>query len=114
MQVQRLNWFSGGRLTFVSLHDPRVADRFPDLSLEQLMKQMYVISPGGDQYAGAAAVRYLSRRLPRLWLAAPFLHIPFSLPLWQAAYDWVARNRYRIAGRNSACDSGTCQTHFDR
>ena len=108
-QLQRLD--GRNRLAFLSLHDPRVSSLFPDLTHEQMMEQMFVI-PRSDlskQYGGAAAIRYLSRRLPALWIAAPFLHIPGSLPVWQWLYTQVAKRRYRIANKNGACDDdGTC------
>lgn len=105
--LRRLN--RGGRLEFVSLHDDRVPREFPELSRDMLMEQMYVVAPSGTAYGGAEAIRYLSRRLPLLWPLAPLLHLPGSLPLWQAGYRFVARNRYRIAGRS--CTDGSCSIH---
>ncbi|MFK7766573.1 MAG: thiol-disulfide oxidoreductase DCC family protein [Mariniblastus sp.] len=119
-QVKNLKFFDGkNRLSFVSLHDSFVAEHFPDLSFEQMMKQIYVIpnSPNGytsDRYGGAAALRYLTRRLPRLWIAAPLLHIPFTLPIVQWVYSQIAKRRYKIAGKSGpVCDeNGTCELHF--
>ncbi len=109
-QVERLaRWDSGGCLEFISLHDPLVAERFPDLTHEQMMTEMYVIDRRGNRFAGAAALRYLSRRLPRLWFLAPLLHLPFSLPLWQWCYRQIARRRYRLA-RSTECVNGSCRT----
>ncbi len=92
---------------------------FPDLQHEQLMEQIYLIPFGGDgystyRYGGAAAIRYLSRRLPKLWVFAPLLHIPFTLPIQQWFYRQIAKRRYKIAGkRGSDCDDdGTCEVHF--
>jgi predicted DCC family thiol-disulfide oxidoreductase YuxK len=96
-------------LAFVSLHESLVADRFPDLSHDQLMQQMYLITRSGQRYGGAAVLRYLTRRLPRLWLLAPLLHLPFSLPVWQWFYRQVAKRRYRL-NPNAACD-GACEIH---
>lgn len=108
-QIAMLRWFDPSRrITFTSLHDPSVGRDFPELQRERLLEQMYVIDRGGRARGGAEAVRYLSRRLPLLWPLAVPLHLPGSLPLWQAAYAFVARNRYRIAGR---CDEGTCRLH---
>ena len=101
-----------GRLEFVSLHDDRVAREFPELTHDMLLEQMFVVAPSGSAYGGAEALRYLSRLLPALWLAAPLLHLPGSLPLWQAGYRFVARNRYRIAGRG--CTDGSCSIHARR
>lgn len=107
-QLRHLDWGSP-RLTFLSLHDPRTAERYPDLTHEQLMEQMYVVDRQGNRHGGADAVRYFSRRLPALWLAAPLLHLPGTAGVWRWIYRFVARNRYRFAGKN--CDSGACSIH---
>lgn len=95
-----------GSLRFVSLHDPEVARDFPELSSDELMRQMYVVDTAGRARGGAEAVRYLSRRLPPLWPLAVPLHVPGSLPLWNGLYRFIARHRYRIAG---TCTEGTCR-----
>ena len=42
-QVRNLLKFDGKeRLAFMSLHDPEVTQRFPDLTYDQMMKQMYL------------------------------------------------------------------------
>lgn len=111
-QVERLaRWDSPRRLSFLSLHDPEVADRFPELTHERLMREMVVVDQQGRSYGGAAAFRYLSLHLPRLWVLAPLMHIPFSLPLWQALYRQVAKRRYWLAGKRT-CDSDACSLHF--
>ncbi len=111
-QVERLAaWDRNGQLSFVSLHDPRVAARYPDLSHEQLMQDMYLIDRNGGRHCGAAALRYLSRHLPILWPLAPFLHIPLSLPVWQFCYRQIAVRRYWW-GKLEDCDDGTCHVHF--
>ncbi|MEM9943837.1 MAG: DUF393 domain-containing protein [Planctomycetota bacterium] len=120
-QVKRLYWFDQkNRLSFVSLHSDFVREQFPDLTYEQLMSQMYII-PASDsgysdkRYGGAAAIRYLSRRLPKLWLAFIPMHIPFSLPIWQWMYNRIAERRYRIAGKSESCDpDGSCDLHFSK
>jgi predicted DCC family thiol-disulfide oxidoreductase YuxK len=113
-QVERLaRWdASGKRLAFISLHDARVAERYPDLTYDMLMDQMYVVDQRGNRYGGAAAFRYLSRKLPRLWLLAPLLHIPGTLPIWQWGYRQVAKQRYKLMGKKDACESGACEIHF--
>lgn len=97
-----------GRLAFISLHHPEVAQRFPDLKHDDLMQNMYVIDRQGSRHRGAASLRYLSTRLPALWPLAPLLHIPGTLPLWQWLYGKFAKRRYRF-GRIESCDDGTCQ-----
>ncbi|TWT30898.1 thiol-disulfide oxidoreductase DCC family protein [Blastopirellula retiformator] len=100
-----------GRLSYLSLHDSKVADYAADLSYDQLMEEMLVVEPDGTRHGGAAAFRYLTRKLPPLWLAAPLLHIPYSLPIWSFFYRQFARIRYRF-GRNQ-CDGDSCKIHFD-
>lgn len=106
-QIALLRRLSLGRsLEYISLHEPVVAERFPELTHDDLMRQMYVVDPQGRAHGGAEAVRYLSRRLPLLWPLAVPLHIPGSLPLWKRLYAFVARHRLAIAG---SCDDGTCR-----
>ena len=112
-QVMRLHrWDPKGRLAFISLHDPEVGRRFPDLSHEQLMQEMVVVDASGNRHAGAAAFRYLSRRLRRLWVWAPLMHIPFSLPLWKWCYRQVAKRRYLLGGKRESCSDDACEIHF--
>ena len=95
-----------GRLAFTSLHDPAVARDYPEISLEDLHRQMYVIDSRGLARGGADAVRYLSRRLMLLWPLARVLHVPGTMPIWQRLYAFVARHRLKIAG---SCEDGTCR-----
>lgn len=115
-QVHRLrsmDWF-GPRLSYLSLHDPRVAERYPNLTYEQLMEQMYVVDQKGTQYGGSDAVRYLTRRLPLLWPAMPILHLPGTAGLWRWGYQQVAKRRYKISGRSKDCNDGACSVHLNR
>ena len=117
-QVKNLMRFDccGERLSFLSLHDPRVAERYPDLSYDDLMAQMYVIDGSGRRHGGADAVRYLTRRLRLLWPAAPILHLPGSAGLWRWLYRQVAKQRYKLAGKKTGgevCEGDACAVHFD-
>src|SRR5687768_2981846 len=114
-QVKNLaRWDTRGRLAFLSLHDAEVPQRFPDLTHDQLMEQMYVVDQQGNRYGGAAAFRYLTRRLPRLYFLAPLMHLPFTLPIWQWGYKLVARNRYLFGklSDDNTCDGDACKVHF--
>ena len=113
-QVKKLACWdkNGRRLVFLSLHDPEVAKRFPDLSYDQLMEKMHLVNRHGRQYEGAAAFRYLTTRLPRLYWLAPLLYLPFSMPLWSWGYRQIAKRRYWMGQTEDVCDSGACRTHF--
>ena len=112
-QIRTLQRFNccGNRLTYISLHDPRVSEKYPDLTHEMMMEQMYVVDRAGIRHGGSDAVRYLTRRLPTLWLAAPLLHLPGTARLWRWLYQQVAKRRYKLAGKS--CDDDACSVHFD-
>ena len=111
-QVARVHSLDGDRLSYISLHDPWVTETYPDLTHDQLMEEMVLIEPDGRRYGGAAAFKVLSRKLPPLWILAPVMHIPFSLPVWSWMYRQVARQRYRWGRIEEECEGGTCSVHF--
>jgi predicted DCC family thiol-disulfide oxidoreductase YuxK len=111
-QIELLKRLGGqNRLRFLSLHDPSVAKKYPDLTSEQLMEQMWIIAPNEKRYGGAWAVRYLTRVLPILWPLAPILHVPGLMGVWQYLYRQIAKRRYLIAGRQCE-EGGTCHLHY--
>jgi predicted DCC family thiol-disulfide oxidoreductase YuxK len=111
-QVERFaRWDWWARLAFMSLHDAEVYERFPELDQDELMQHMVLVDRRGRHHIGAGAMRYLSRHLPPLWLLAPLLHLPGSLPLWQWLYRQVARRRYLFGGRQE-CTDESCPVHF--
>ncbi|MCA9129184.1 MAG: DUF393 domain-containing protein [Planctomycetales bacterium] len=110
-QVAKLHSMDTGKsLSYISLHDPRVAERYGDLSHEQLMEQLWLVTTDGRRLGGADAVRFLSRRITRMWWLAPWLHIPFSMPLWRVLYRAVANRRYRLS-ESQCAHGGTCHLH---
>jgi predicted DCC family thiol-disulfide oxidoreductase YuxK len=109
-QVSKLpKWDGRQRLAFLSLHDPRVRELYPDATHERLMKEMLLVDRRGGRHWGPEAIRYLTSRLPRLWWAAPLAYFPGSMALWRPLYRWVAHNRYRFGGKR--CDDGACSLH---
>ena len=109
-QVSKLPWWDcQKRLSYLSLHDPEIHRRWPDLSHDRLMQEMTIVDRHGRRHWGPEAIRYLTTRLRRLWWAAPMAYFPGSMFLWRPLYRWVARNRYRFSGKT--CDDGACQLH---
>ena len=53
-QLKRLD-LGGKRLAYVSLHDPLVAQKYPELSHDDMMNQMYVADHSGGLHGGAKA-----------------------------------------------------------
>lgn len=112
--VARLVWWDcQGKLAYLSLHDPEVAGRWPDISLDRLHEEMCIVERDASRNAGrlhwgAEAVRYLTSRLRRLWWLMPVMYLPGMMLLAKPMYRLVARNRYLIAGRADDCEGGTC------
>lgn len=83
---------------------------------ELLDHSVYVVS-GDSRQSGFAAVQGIATRLPLTWavmalvvakrpwtaLVFAFLLSPLAAPVGQPAYEWVARNRYRVPG--TTCDN---------
>ena len=137
-QVTKLaQWDTDGVLAFVPLQHPLVAERFPDLTHDMLMKEMFLVTTdgnkhggnkhggnkhdgnkhggnkhGGNKHGGVNALRELSKRLPRLkWLAFWF-RIPLAIFVTRMVYRTIAKFRYRLWGKVNRCDHGTCELHF--
>lgn len=108
--LRRLD-LGGNRLSFLSLHDPRVAQRYPELTPQRLMSEMVVVGVDGAFHGGSDAVKYLSRRLPLLWPAMPVLHMPGTAGLWRWGYQQIAKRRYKFAGKADQCED-TCSIHL--
>ena len=110
-QMRRLHrWDKQNKLAYLSLHDEQVSRRWPDLSQQQLMRQMCLITQDNQRYHGAEAFKYLSTTLPRLWPLAIIMHIPLSMPIWRWVYRVFAKQRYWLSKRN-ACADEACQVH---
>ena len=86
------------------------------LTRDQLDHSVWVLS-GRERRSGFSAVQRVASRLPLTWavmtfviarkpwaaLLFAFLFSPLASPAGQPAYEWVARNRYRVPG--STCDN---------
>jgi predicted DCC family thiol-disulfide oxidoreductase YuxK len=91
------------RIETVSFQDEGVLERFPDIGYDALMKRMHVVMPDGRVFAGAEAVTRVIAALPIVGALAFGYYVPGIRQLANVAYDAVARNRYRIAGKSGAC-----------
>jgi predicted DCC family thiol-disulfide oxidoreductase YuxK len=104
-----------GTLELVSFQEPGALDRFPSLTHEACMRQMYLVTPAGRVYGGfEAAVQALATR-PVLALLARAYNLPGVRQLCDLVYARIAANRYRIMGKAVAageCDGGTCALHL--
>lgn len=104
-------------LEAVNFQEPGVLERFPGLTHAECMKAMQLITPEGRVYRGfEAAVRALATR-PYLGWVTWLYYLPGVRQVCDAAYAWIARNRYRLMGKTdsrSECQGGTCSSHQTR
>lgn len=98
-----------GRLNFVPLQAALQAGTLPaGLTAERLRAQMHLVEPDGRIYAGAAAVARISSTIPLLGALAHLYTFPPIRWVADRLYAWVARHRFRLFGRRTACVEG-CQ-----
>ena len=83
--------------------EPGLDERFPQITHGDFNTGLRLIEPDGQVQVGADGVYHMARRLPRLWLLAWLYRVPGLKQIFAAMYAWVARNRYKLAGR---CEEG--------
>jgi predicted DCC family thiol-disulfide oxidoreductase YuxK len=74
-----------------------IPNRYPGLTADACLEEMWLVAPDGTRHGGFDAYRELSRLLPLLWPAAPFLRLPGVRPIGRRAYAFVAARRPRVA-----------------
>ncbi len=90
---------------------PGALAAFPALTLAECMQAMVLVTPDGRVMRGAQAVVEALATRRGLAFARALYGVPGLRALTDAAYAWVARNRYRWFGRAPACDDGSCALH---
>lgn len=99
-----------GAIEPLSFQEEGVLDRFPSLTHAQCMEAMHLVWPDGRVMRGMeAAVRAVATR-GWTWLFVWPYYVPGVRQLLDALYRWIARNRYRFAGKDE-CTDGTCAAH---
>ncbi len=94
------------RSTFVDIHDSTAMARFPQVSRDRALGQMHLVDEIGNVFGGYDAVVEGLGRAPGFAPLHALLSTRLMQRLGRRAYAWIARNRYRLFGRN-AC-GGTC------
>ncbi len=93
--AQRLG---GEHVRLASTADPRVLERYPNVSREASNRQMYVQEEDtGRRYGGAAAVARLLREVPIIGLAGWLYYVPILHQIADGGYRVIARNRHRLS-----------------
>lgn len=78
--------------TFVPLQTPGSA-RLLGVAEDQLLNEMRLRLDEGQVLGGAAAVAAIARRVWWAWPLWALSRMPGAMPLMNAAYRWIARNR---------------------
>lgn len=87
------------RFTFVPLQSSGAA-RVLGVDDRHLLDEMRVRLENGAVYGGASAVLAIARRIWWAWPLWALSRMPGAMPAMNAAYRWIARNRYCV---NGAC-----------
>ena len=108
-QATRLARWAGGRVRLESFRDPGVIASHPGLTEEACDRAIQLVAPDGHIWRGAEAVARVFRLHPLLAPAGWAYQLPGLRQLLDAAYDAVARNRFRLQGE--ACPDDACRLH---
>jgi hypothetical protein len=87
----RLDWL--GLTQWISFRDPRVRAHVPQLTDEQLQKEMWVIRSDGAMLPGFAGWRQLVKSYPLTFLPALLLYVPPIPFLGRPFYAFLAARR---------------------
>ncbi|GIW41008.1 MAG: hypothetical protein KatS3mg076_1585 [Candidatus Binatia bacterium] len=107
-QARRLERWVGAGVDWYSFRDAGVLERYPRISAEECERAMQLVEPDGRVFSGAEAVARLLARRRLLRPLARVYYLPFLRPVFDRAYAWVARNRFRLGGR---CEGEFCHLH---
>jgi predicted DCC family thiol-disulfide oxidoreductase YuxK len=86
---------NSGRLELLDFHDEASRTRFPRLSLEALMKELYVVDDQGRVWRGAGAINQILRHQHGLRSVLAWLwYVPGFAWLANRQYRRIAESRY--------------------
>jgi predicted DCC family thiol-disulfide oxidoreductase YuxK len=92
-RLHRLDWLH--RLTFADATDAARRERLaPGLTEAEIMREMYVVEPGG-RYGGFSGVLRIARVVPLLWPFFLIASVPGIRQIGHAVYRRIAANRIR-------------------
>ena len=90
---------------------PGVMARFPWIPARAYAEALQMIGPGGQTWAGAAAVEQILNVVPKGWFVSWLFRIPGVRLIADRFYRWFARNRYKL-GCGDHCQSRPVETLF--
>lgn len=89
-------WDTRDDLEIVPSQNTSVLSRFPWIPPEAYAEAMQLVGPGGQTWAGAAAIEKLLDILPRGGVLGWAFEVPLFGPAFDRFYRWFAKNRYRF------------------
>ncbi len=92
-----------GRIEWLSVHDPSVAARFPDLDRDDALKRMWVYDPERRVHKGSDGWRVLFPVLRGMGWVTWLYRIPGAPAVARMIYGWVAARRYRLSCAARGC-----------
>lgn len=95
--LRAMDWLRRIRPMDLHTQAAEVAGRAPDLTREQMMEAMQLITPDGRVYPGFFGFRQAAWLLPALWPTVPLWYLPGLPRLGPAVYAWIARRRYKLS-----------------
>jgi len=98
---------SDALLEFVDIHEPKIAERFPQLRGRALGCEMHVMDEQGELTAGYDALVTIASRTSSMQPFMPLLRWKPFQTLGRILYQFIADNRYTIFGGTRAVD--TCE-----
>jgi predicted DCC family thiol-disulfide oxidoreductase YuxK len=102
-----------GAVEMCDFQEPGVLAAYPQLTHEQCMRAMQLVTPDGRVFEGAEAVAHSLYSRPLLGSLARLYYVPGVRTFADLIYAWVARNRYRLGGRAAdVCDDAGCALHL--
>ncbi len=97
-----------GRLRTVDIAAPAFDPAAFGVSFEEVMGKIHGVLPDGRLITGMEVFRRAYDAVGWGWLWAP-TGWPVLRPIFDAAYRWFARNRYRLTGRADPCVGDRCR-----
>ncbi len=104
--------FGPTRIRSENFQEDNALSRYPSVTYDAAMTAMHVVAPDGKVYVGAAAIARVVRSLRVIGVIGYLYYLPIIKQLADIAYRLIAKNRYRLFGKQEECDpGGTCHLH---
>ena len=108
--LRYFDWFDCLTLRDLEQHGSSLRPNSGKVALQDLRREMHLITPDGAVRQGFFAFREALKYLPLLWPVLALLYVPFATMFGPKVYGFVAARRARW----QQCDFDTCAVHSVR